>query len=127
MARDVLIPTKSQVLQYFTNAQSFRILKINSDIQVSACVSVRASVRAQITDADGNPLFDVWVEMDCCRCTWIIEAYGKVRAVRRLLVHPYSDCDDDARKAGQSVLRPATPTDHAVRLERRYLWLFGAR
>lgn len=57
-------PSKTQVLFYLGGALNFRLKRVGTDLQ--------------ITDADDFPLFDVWLDMDCCRCTWVVEAYGKV-------------------------------------------------
>lgn len=56
-------PTKAEVLHYFVHADTFCINRINHDMQ--------------ITDEDGYPLFDAWVDVDFCNRVWRLEAYGK--------------------------------------------------
>lgn len=57
-------PTKAEVLHYFVQADTFCINRINHDMQ--------------ITDEDGYPLFDAWVEVDFWNRVWRVEAYGKL-------------------------------------------------
>lgn len=61
-----------------------------------------------MTDATDYPLFDVWIEMDCCRCTWVLEAYGKTV----LLMHEKTGSPYCTRRSGGlSRVPPITITD----------------
>ncbi|KHN87973.1 hypothetical protein Tcan_13221 [Toxocara canis] len=57
------MPNKSQVLFYLTDASLLRIRKTGTELQV--------------TDSIDFPLFDIWIENDCMRSTWILESYGR--------------------------------------------------
>uniref|UniRef100_A0A914ZU61 Uncharacterized protein n=1 Tax=Parascaris univalens TaxID=6257 RepID=A0A914ZU61_PARUN len=57
------MPNKSQVLFYLTDASLLRIRKTGTELQV--------------TDSIDFPLFDIWIESDCVRSTWILESYGR--------------------------------------------------
>uniref|UniRef100_A0A0N5AD85 TLDc domain-containing protein n=1 Tax=Syphacia muris TaxID=451379 RepID=A0A0N5AD85_9BILA len=58
-----LMPNKSQVLFYLTEAHILRIHRTGADLQ--------------ITDSIDFPLFDVWTDSFCSKTTWIIESYGR--------------------------------------------------
>lgn len=63
------LPSKSEVLHYFTQAQKFYIKRINNDMQ--------------ITDADGFPLFDAWLDVNLCYKFWRLETYGRTVMIMR--------------------------------------------
>ncbi|VDD85195.1 unnamed protein product [Enterobius vermicularis] len=58
-----IMPNKSQVLFYLTEAHVLRIHRTGADLQ--------------ITDSIDFPLFDVWTDSFCAKTTWIIESYGR--------------------------------------------------
>lgn len=58
-----VMPNKSQVLYYLTDASLLRIRRTGTELQ--------------ITDSIDFPLFDIWFEADCVKSTWILESYGK--------------------------------------------------
>ncbi|MFH4977227.1 hypothetical protein AB6A40_003936 [Gnathostoma spinigerum] len=58
-----LVPNKAQVLFYLTEATLLRVRRSGTELQ--------------ITDSTDFPLFDVWVESDCVRSTWVLESYGR--------------------------------------------------
>ncbi|VDN05570.1 unnamed protein product [Thelazia callipaeda] len=58
-----LMPNKSQVLFYLSDAPLLRIR--------------RAGTELQITDSIDFPLFDIWKNANCIKSTMILESYGR--------------------------------------------------
>lgn len=60
-----VVPNKSQVLFYFSSANTVKIARTGSELQV--------------TDSADFPLFDIWAEPMCTWTPgpWVMEAYGR--------------------------------------------------
>lgn len=74
------LPSKSEILHYFTQAQKFYVKRINNDMQ--------------ITDAEGFPLFDAWLDVNLCYKYWRLETYGRTVLLMR---EPLTFTNDFAR------------------------------
>ncbi|VDN58202.1 unnamed protein product [Dracunculus medinensis] len=62
-----LMPNKSQVLFYLSDASQLRIRRTGMEFQafLPFCYSI------------DFPLFDIWFEPDCSKSNWVLESYGK--------------------------------------------------